>query len=160
MLKRGWHWKSRVRSCAVAETRGRRFAGGLRWVRLLRAGTAPASGPGGLYVVAVAVALLLCHGAFGYAHQLPPAEATSAHVAHAAGGHLPDPDGGAAGSHLGDAYFATLLLLLFGTSSLLGGGVAVGAKLSAPAPWMGVHKVGRLHPPRGPTPSCLQVFRL
>ena len=129
-------------------------------MRLPRAGTAPASGPAGLYVVAVAVALLLCHGAFGYAHQLPPALATSAHVAHAAGGHLPDPDGGAAGSHLGDAYFATLLLLLFGASLLLGRGVLADAKLLAPMPWMGGHKVRRLHPPRGPTPSRLQVFRL
>ncbi len=134
--------------------------GGLRWVRLPRAGTAPASGPGGLYVVAVAVALLFCHGAFGYAHQLPPADADAAHVAHAAGGHQPDPDGDASGSHLGDAYFATLLLLLFGTSILLGGGVSVGAKLPIPAPWMGGHKVRRLHPPRGPASSYLQVFRL
>ena len=129
-------------------------------MRLPRAGISPASGPGGLYGVVVAVALLLCHGAFGYAHQLPLVDATSAHVAHAAGGHQPDPGGGATGSHLGDAYFATLLLLLFGTSLLLGGGVSVGAKLPAPAPWMGGHKVGRLHPPRGPTPSCLQVIWL
>jgi hypothetical protein len=107
------------------------------------------------------VALLFCHGAFGYARQLPPADADAAHVAHAAGGQQPDPDGGAAGSHLGDAsYFATLLLLLFGTSLLLGGGVSAGAKLPTPAPWMGGHEVGRLHPPRGPTPSRLQVFRL
>jgi hypothetical protein len=97
--------------------------------------------------------------ALGYAHQLPPADATAAHAAHAEGGHQPDPDGGAAGSHLGDAYFATLLLLLFGTSLLLGG-ISVGAKLPAPASWMGGHKVRKLHPPRGPTSSCLQVFRL
>ena len=136
-----------------------REGGGSRGVRLPRAGTAPASGPGGLYVVAVAVALLLCHGAFGYAHQLPPAEATSAHVAHAAGGHLPDPDEGAAGSHLGGTYFVTLLVLLLGTSLLLGGGVSVSA-LPAPTPGTGGHKVRRLYPPRGPTPSHLQVFRL
>ena len=132
----------------------------MRWVRLPRAGIFPASGPGGHYVVAVAVALLFCHGAFGYAHQLPPVDAASAHVAHAADGHQPDLDGGATGSHLGDAYFATLLLLLFGTSLLLGGGVSVGAKLLAPAPWMGGQKVEGLYPPRGPTPSRLQVFRL
>jgi hypothetical protein len=95
---------------------------------------------GGFYVVVVVVALMFCHGALGYAHQLPPADATAAHAAHAEGGHQPDPDGGAAGSHLADAYFATLLLLLFGTSLLLGG-ISVGAKLPAPASWMGGHKV-------------------
>src|SRR3990170_1013505 len=122
MLERGWRWKSRGRSRAVAGTRGWRFAGGLRWMRPPRAGIPLASGPGGFYVVVVAVALLFCHGAFGYAHQLPPAEAQTAPVAHAAGGHQSSgSDQGAEGTHLGDAYFATLLLLLFGTSLLLGG---------------------------------------
>ena len=129
-------------------------------MRLPGAGISPASGPGGLYVVVVAVALLFCHGAFGYAHQLPPADATAAPVAHAAGGHQPDPDGGAAGSHLGDAYFATLLLLLIGTSLLLGGGVSAGARLPDPALWRGGHKTRGLPPPRGPTLARLQVFRL
>jgi hypothetical protein len=129
-------------------------------MRPLRAGSSPASGRDGFHVVVVIVALLFCHGAFGYAHQLPPADATAAHVAHAPGGHQPDPDGVADGSHLGDTYFATLLLLFFGTSLLLGGGVSVGAKLPAPTSWMGDRKVRRLRPPCGPTPSCLQVFRL
>jgi hypothetical protein len=44
--------------------------------------------------------------------------------------------------HLADAYFATLLLLLFGTSLLLGG-VSVGAKLPVPESRMGGHKVRR-----------------
>jgi hypothetical protein len=124
-----------------------------------RAGGFPASGPGGFYVVVVVVALLFCHGAFGYAHQLSPADGTAAHAAHAEGGHQPDPARGAAGLHPADAYFATLLLLLFGTSLLLGG-VSVGAKLPVPESRMGGHKVRRLHPPRGPTSSYLQVFRL
>jgi hypothetical protein len=128
-------------------------------MRPLQAGGSPASGPGGFYVVVVIVALLFCHGAFGYAHQLPPADASAAHVAHVEGGHQPDPDGGADGSHLGGTYFATLLVLLFGTSLLLGG-VSVGAKLPVPESRMGGHKVRRLHPPRGPTSSYLQVFRL
>ena len=132
--------------------------GGWR-MRPPRAGSFPALGPGGFYVVVVVVALLFCHGAFGYAHQLPRADATAAHAAHAEGGHQTDPARGAAGLHLGDAYFATLLLLLFGTSLLLGG-VSVGARLPVPASWMGGHKVRRLHPPRGPTSSYLQVFRL
>jgi H+/Cl- antiporter ClcA len=143
----------------VAGTKGQSFVGVWRWMRPLQAGGSPASGPGGFYVVVVIVALLFCHGAFGYAHQLPPADASAAHVAHVEGGHQPDPDGGADGSHLGGTYFATLLVLLFGTSLLLGGGVSVGA-LRAPTPWTGGHKVRRLHPPRGPTSSYLQVFRL
>jgi hypothetical protein len=127
-------------------------------MRSLQAGSSPA-GPGRFYVVVVIVALLVCHGAFGYAHQLPPADASAAHVAHVEGGHQPDPDGGAAGSHLGGTYFVTLLVLLFGTSLLLSGGVSVGA-LPAPTPWTGGHKARRLHPPCGPTSSHLQVFRL
>ena len=129
-----------------------------RWMRYLQAGSSPA-GPGRLYVVVVIVALLVCHGAFGYAHQLPPADVSVAHVAHVEGGHQPDPDEGAAGSHLGGTYFVTLLVLLLGTSLLLGGGVSVSA-LPAPTPGTGGHKARRLHPPRAPTSSYLQVFRL
>ena len=135
-------------------------------MRPLHAGISPASGPGGFYIVVVVVALLFCHGAFGYAHQVSPlgipAEkgAHSAHAVHAAGGQQPGLDQGSDGPHLGDTYFATLLLLLFGTSLLLGGRVSVGAKLPDPALWRGGHKTRRLPPPRGPTPSRLQVFRL
>lgn len=114
---------------------------------------------GRLSVTLVVVALLFCHGAFGYAHQLPPADAPSAHVSHAAGGQMPDPAQSTDGLHLGDSYFATFLLLLLGTSLLLGGGVSVGAKLPAPTLRLGGHKVGGLPPPRGPTPPLLQVFR-
>jgi len=116
--------------------------------------------PGRFSVSLVVVTLLFCHGAFGYAHQLPPIDAQTAHVAHAAGVHQSGSDQTADGLHLGDTYFAILLLLLFGTSLLLGGGVSVGAKLPAPTLWMGGHRVRRLPPPRGPTLSYLQVFRL
>lgn len=161
MLKRGWCWKSRGRSRVVAGTRGRKFVERRRWMPPLRAdGVSAASGPGSFYVVLVVVALLFCHGAFGYAHQLPPVDAHTAHVAHEAGVHQSGSDQTADGLHLGGAYFATLLLLLFGTSLLLGGGVSVGAKLPAPTLWVGGHKIWRLPPPRGPTLPLLQVFRL
>ena len=161
MLERGWRWKSRGRSRVVAGMRGRRFVERRRWMPPFRSdGVSAASGPGSFYVVLVVVALLFCHGAFGYAHQLPPVDAQTAHVAHEAGVHQSGSDQTADGLHLGDTYFATLLLLLFGTSLLLGGGVSVGAKLPAPTLWMGGHRVRRLPPPRGPTLSYLQVFRL
>ena len=123
-------------------------------------GVSAASGPGSFYVVLVVVALLFCHGAFGYAHQLPPVDAQTVHVAHEAGVHQSGSDQTADGLHLGDTYFATLLLLLFGTSLLLGGGVSVGAKLPAPTLRMGGHEARGLPPPRGPTLPLLQVFRL
>ncbi len=161
MLERGWRWKSRGRSRVVAGTRGRKFVERRRWMPPLRAdGVSAASGPGSFYVVLVVVALLFCHGAFGYAHQLPPADAHTAHVAHASGGQQPGVDQSASGLHVGGAYFATLLLLLFGTSLLLGGGVSVGAKLPAPTLRMGGHEARGLPPPRGPTLPLLQVFRL
>lgn len=170
MLERGWSWKSRVRSRAVAKAVGRRSLGkisaagvsrvGRTWLPSLRVGGVfSASGPGRISVSLVVVALLFCHGAFGYAHQLPPVDA-QAPAAHAAGVHQPGEDQGNDGSHVGDAYFATLLLLLFGALLLPGGrGSAVG-QLPVPGVAKGGHKVGRLPPPRGPTLLLLQVFRL
>ena len=136
------------------------FVGSWRWMRPLRAGVSPAPRPGSLYVFVVVVALLFCHGAFGYAHQLPPVDVPSAHAAHVVGGHQPGPGQATDGLHLGDTYFATLLLFLFGASLLLGGRVWRIAKLPAPVPWMGGHYVRGLPPPRGPTLPSLQVFRL
>ncbi len=159
MLERGWRWKSRGRSRAVAGTGRLRFVGGWRWTRPLLSGISPASGPGGFYIIVVVVALLFCHGAFGYAHQLPPVEAPSAHAAHAMGGHQPAPDQAPDGLHLGDTYFATLLLLLFGALLLLGGGVWRIAKPPTLAPWVAGHRVRGLPSPRGPTLPSLQVFR-
>jgi hypothetical protein len=73
--------------------------------------------------------------------------------------HQPGQDQTPDGSHLQEAYFAALLLLLFGASLLMGGRLPTGAGLPAPA--LRTDKtVWRLHPPRGPTPSYLQVFRL
>ena len=122
-------------------------------------GVFSALGRGGLFASLVAVALLFCHGVFGYAHQLPPVDVHADHAAHAMGVHQPGQDQTSDNSHLQDAYFATLLLLLFGASLLMGGGLSAGAKLRTPT-IRAEKKVWRLHPPRGPTPSNLQVFRL
>lgn len=143
----------------MAGMRWRSIVGGWRWTRPLRAGISPASGPGSFHVVVVIVALLFCHGAFGYAHQLPPADASAAHVAHATGGHQSDPGGGAEVSHLGDAYFATLLVLLFGALLPCGRGFAA-LRVPVPAGVRGDRRVGGLPPPRGPTLFSLQVLRL
>ncbi len=129
-------------------------------MRPLLWGISPASGPGGFYIVVVVVALLFCHGAFGYAHQLPPVDAPPAHAAHAMGGHQPGSDKAPDGLHLGGTYFATLLLLLFGALLLLGGGLWRIAKPPTLAPWVAGHRVRGLPPPRGPTLPSLQVFRL
>ena len=145
----------------MAGTAEREFAKGWRRMRSSWAGGSPVSGPGGFYVTLVVVALLLCHGVFGYAHQLPQADAPAAHAAHSSGIQS-GPDGDADGSHLGGAYFATLILLLFATSSvlLLGRWVPAGARLPASPLRAGGWAVGGLPPPRGPTPPSLQVFRL
>ncbi len=137
------------------------FRTGWPWMPSFRVGAFSALGPGRLAVSLVVVALLLCHGAFGYAHQLSPVDIQTAPVAHAAGVHQSSgSDQAAGGLHLGDTYFATLLLLLFGTTLLLGFGGSVGAKLQAPTLRMGGHGARGLPPPRGPTHSSLQVFRL
>lgn len=113
-----------------------------------------------LSVLLVVVALLFCHGAFGYAHQLPPADTHAAHVAQMEGGHQSGPDQSTDQTHSVGAYFATLLALFFGTFLLLGGRVPASTRLPAPvaANWGRGAKI--LFPPRGPTLSSLQVFRL
>ncbi|CAA9411306.1 MAG: hypothetical protein AVDCRST_MAG22-1905 [uncultured Rubrobacteraceae bacterium] len=162
MLERDWQWKFRGWSRAMAGTAGRSFAEGWRWIALLRPGGAsPASGPGGFYVSLVVVALVFCHGAFGYAHQLSPVDVRTAHVAHAAVGQQPDGERDAGGLHMGDAaYFATLLALLFGALLLPGGGGSAVLQLPASGFAKVGHKVGELPPPRGPTLPLLQVLRL
>lgn len=116
-------------------------------------------GRGRFFVSLVAVALLFCHGAFGYAHQVPAVDVHTAHAAHAMGVDPPGQGQTSEGSHLQEAYFATLLLLLFGAALLMGGRLPAGAKLRDPS-LRKDKKVWRLHPPRGPTHSRLQVFRL
>lgn len=170
MLESGQSSRDRVWGRMVAGTRGRRFAGGtwgagssypgrLRLPSLWMDGGFSALRPGRLSVVLIVVALLFCHGAFGYAYQLPSVDVQASHVAHVAGVHQTGQDQTADGLHLEEAYFATLLLLLFGTWLLMGGRLPVGARLPVPT-LRADNKVWRLHPPRGPTPSHLQVFRL
>ncbi len=65
--------------------------------------------------------------------------------------HHEDPPGG--------SYFATLLALLLGTL-LLRGISPFNLRLSIPRPSKNRYLPPIFHPPRGPTPSVLQVFRL
>ncbi len=166
MLESSWSWKFRVRSRAVAGAIGRGFVENWRWISRLRVGgVPPALARGRLSISLVVVALLFCHGVFGYAHQLVPVEAPAAHashvahVAHVAGGQQHGEDQGAEKTHLGDTYFATLLLVLLATALLLGAGVSAGTKLPVPTLLFGGHRFGRFPPPRGPTLPLLQVFR-
>ena len=151
MLESSGSSRDLVWGSTVIGTRGRRFAGGRQGVGSSRSRR--------LLVSLVAVALLFCHGAFGYAHQVPAVDVHAAHAAHAMGVDQPGQGQTSVGSHLQEAYFATLLLLLFGAALLMGGWLPAGAKLRAPS-LRADNKVWRLHPPRGPTPSRLQVFRL
>ena len=112
---------------------------------------------GRLFVLLVVVAFFFCHGAFGYAHQLPP---TDAHAAHTTGAHQPGPDQGAGQTHSGGAYFATLLALFFATFLLLRGRLQASTRLPFPVAEHRVRWTEVPFPPRGPTPSFLQVFRL
>ena len=111
-------------------------------------------------VVAIAVALLFCHGAFGYAHQSPPSDTDWVHVAHAPGGHDPVPDQGADAVHQGGAYFATLLALFFVTLLLSSGRALAVRRNPAPTTGRWGRRTAFRFRPRGPTLPCLQVFRL
>ena len=151
MLKRSWCWTSRVRSRAVVGTVGRRFVGKIP----IAGGIFSASDR--LFVLLVVVALLFCHGAFGYAHQLPTSDS---HAAHTTVAHQSGPDQGAGQAHSGGAYFAAFLALFFGTFLLLCGRVLASARLPAPVVEYRGRRAGIPYPPRGPTLPFLQVFRL
>ena len=140
----------------MAGTRGQGFAGKTP----AAGGFLPVWEPGRAFVLLVVVALFFCHGAFGYAHQSPPADAQAAHVAHVAGGHDSGPDRAPGEAHVGGAYFATLLALFFGTILLLGGRARASTRLPAPATRNRVRWARISFPPRGPTLSSLQVLRL
>ncbi len=107
--------------------------------------------------------LFICHGVFGYEHQLttttgptetPPSAAP--HTQH----HGPTPDRGAHYEHHADGgYFATLLVLLLG--ALLSYAIVPATfKLPAPKPSKRPFRPPTFYPPRGPTAPTLQVFRL
>ncbi len=111
----------------------------------------------------LAAALFVCHGVFGYEHQLtPPAEPKEApeisaapHTQH----HGPTaPDRG--DEHPSDGgYYATLLVMLLGAVLLRG---VAPASLRLPGPKLPAisHRKPVFNLPRGPTAPTLQVFRL
>ena len=116
-------------------------------------------------VLVVVIALLLCHGVYGAAHQAPGA---TGH--HHGAGHAPYGDGpGAVGGSPGPydegcfgcvAYAASLLVVSIGAVLwLLRGGPSWDEGNAAMLlPVRGPGSV--LHPARGPTLPVLQVFRL
>lgn len=115
---------------------------------------------GGLRSVVLVFALLFCHGAFGFAHQLTPPDAAMAsagHSEHVAAGH----GGQESGEHsVGGSYFATLLALVLGAFVLLVGRMPLGVRFRrSKFPQWRVPSVV-FHPPRGPTVPMLGVFRL
>ena len=156
MLESSWCWTSQVRGRAVAGTGERRFMGEIPALGSVFS----ASESGRLFALLVVVAFFFCHGAFGYAHQLPPADAHATHGAQMEGGHQPGPDQGVGQAHSGGAYFATLLALFFGTFLLLCGRVSASTRLPAPVVEHRGRRAGIPFPPRGPTLPSLQVFRL
>lgn len=130
---------------------------GTVWVRLRGIS---ATGPGAFLVVVVAVALLFCHGVFGYAHQSSPSDAPAPHAAHAAGVQQPNDGQDVDETHPGDTYFATLFVLLLGSFLLPAGKVFAVVRLVAPEISRWNRDPVVLPPPRGPTLPSLQAFRL
>jgi hypothetical protein len=117
----------------------------------------------GLLALLLVGALLLCYGAFGALHQLsdvdiPMVEHSSSTEKGATGGHSE----GHQGWHLGSMDCAAALLVVFL-------GAVVGLLSRSTRTWSRVAAFSLtercfpqvvLHPPRGPTASLLQVFRL
>lgn len=111
----------------------------------------------------VLLAVLLCHGFLGALHQTCDSPVHS----HLAGAHLvhtpsEDPGGHPEGMHLGCSdYAAVLISMLFGAvvGLLLKGVRAWGTLVVPPLLWRFSQPIVP-HPPRGPTTTVLQVFRL
>jgi hypothetical protein len=120
--------------------------------------------PGKVLAALLVAALFVCHGVFGYEHQLTPAaepmQAPETSSAHHAQHHGPTPDQGAHHEHPSDGgYFATLLVLLLGV--LLSCAIAP-AGFGHPTAKL-LRRSSRpplFYPPRRPTAPTLQVFRL
>ena len=127
------------------------------------------SGAGGLLAALLIVALLLCHGLFGFAHQVSacgpcgPAESLGLHhgassdLGGGAGGHSED---GAEGGLISTVYFAAMIAL-FGTGLLRP--LSRAARVFEAAPtvifrWQRPPTLARY--PRGLSPPLLQAFRL
>lgn len=116
----------------------------------------------------VVVALLLCHGVYGVAHQVHQVPGATDH--HHGAGHAAHGDGpGIVGGHPGQydegcfgcvAYAASLFVVSIGAVLwLLRGGPSWdegNAAMLSPVRGPG----SALHPARGPTLPVLQVFRL
>lgn len=98
-------------------------------------------------------ALLLCHGAFGWLHQVQDTPVP----AHLVAKHAPHQTDPPVASDYAAAFFALLVGLVYALLRR-----AAQARSALPAPRF----TGRLlpatipHLPRGPTPPLLQVFRL
>jgi len=117
--------------------------------------------PGRLPAVLLVVAILVCHGLFGAAHQtFTPATGAHGHHAQAAA-HGEDHEAG----HLagGAEYAAVLVSILIGTALGL-----LPRAFHSPDATTVLYPAGRrfrvvptgVHPPRGPTLPALQVLRL
>ena len=115
----------------------------------------------------VVVALLLCHGVYGAAHQVHQAPGATDH--HGAGHATHGDEPGTLGGHPGPydegcfgcvAYAASLLVVSIGAVLWLlrGGPSWDGDNAAMPLPVRAPGSV--LHPARGPTLPVLQVFRL
>ncbi len=109
-------------------------------------------------IVLLVGALLLCHGAFGWLHQVQdspiPAHLAAKHASHQAehgteDGHPPMK------SDCAVAFFALLFGLVYALLHR-----AARPALSAPRLTGRPLPATLTHLPRGPTPSLLQVFRL
>ena len=121
----------------------------------------PGPTPRAFSAVVLAVALLFCHGVFGYEHGLTePAWTPAASAAQHSQHHGPDTDPGAHYGQVPDGgFFATLLVLLLGTL-LLRGLAPAGSSLATRKRRNGTFRPPVLHRPLGPTAPVLQVFRL
>ncbi len=117
----------------------------------------------GLLALLLVSALLLCYGAFGALHQLSDVdilvvEHSSSMEKGATGGHSE----GHQGWHLGSTDCAAALLVVFvgAVIGLLPRGTLTWSRVAASSLPEGRFPQVILHPPRGPTSSLLQVFRL
>jgi len=141
----------------------------VRATRARRPGSPRVPGAGGLLAALLIVALLLCHGLFGFAHQVStcglcgPAESPGLHHGTAAdlGGGARGHSGDGAAGGLGPTVYFAAMIALFGTGLLWPLSRAARgyeATLTVIFRWPRSPALTRY--PRGPSPPLLQAFRL
>jgi hypothetical protein len=116
----------------------------------------------GLLALLLVGALLLCYGAYGTLHKVSDIDLATVDHSSVEMGAMGEHSGGHPCGHLGSSECAAALLVVFlkAVIGLLAWGTWMRSRVAVSSLPKRRFPLVVLHPPRGPTYSLLQVFRL